>query len=69
MDFADLSRLIYRDDIKQKHDGRERLALELQGNNFPEDNAKAKRRKELADTSQEVDQVAQLILDHLLAAT
>ena len=69
MDFADLSRLIYRDDIKQKHDGRERLALELQGNKLSEDNAKAKRRKELADTSQEVDQVAQLILDHLLAAT
>ena len=69
MDFADLSRLVYRDEIKQKHDARERLALELKGKKHKEDTAKMEHRKTLVNANPgEVDPIAELILDHLLAA-
>lgn len=66
MDFAQLSALLYRDSIQQKHSNRQRLLVELTNHKQEEDNAKKRYRKALENTSS-VDAFAELILDHLLA--
>lgn len=65
MDFATLSALVYRDAIKQKHDGRQRLQEELTAGKQEEENAKSVARKAFTDES-DIDDVAELFLEHLL---
>ena len=65
MDFATLSALVYRDAIKQKHDGRQRLQEELTTGKQEEENAKSVARKAFTDES-DIDDVAELFLEHLL---
>ena len=69
MDFGDLSRLVYRDMIKQKHSERSRLNKELQDNKQQEDQAKAAHAKSLEEEKLDRDVLSDLLVDHLLQAT
>lgn len=70
MDMAALSALVYRDNVKQKHNARERLQLELSGKKNEEHLARAQpaTSRNALETSFEPDPVSEVILNRLLTA-
>lgn len=66
LDFGQLSALLYRDTVKQKHSDRARLNKELEDKKQDEDNERAQRRI-TASSSKPPNTFVSLVIEHLLA--
>lgn len=61
--------MLYRDTVRQKHSKQERLAKELIDKAKPEEDTKLALVKALEDELGPVDPVAEIIVEHMIAAT
>ena len=64
--FHELSALLYRDNIWQKHAARNRLNIELTRNKMLEDHEEKTRLKALKTSLPPPQQMAELVIEHLL---
>lgn len=67
LDFGQLSALLYRDTVKQKHSDRARLNKELEDKKQDEDNERAQRRITASSSKPPVNTFVSLVIEHLLA--
>lgn len=69
MEFHELSALLYRDNIREKHDAKKRLHNELEEKKKPEEQTKKAKLKAVADAKQKPSTMAVLLMEHLIAVS
>lgn len=67
--FEHLSQMLYRDTVRQKHLKQDRLAKELTDKARKEETSKLELTQALEAGLNQVDPVAEIIIEHMLAAT
>ena len=67
--FHEVSALVYRDNIWQKHDSRDRFRKELVTNKAIEESQKSQQAKALKEQQPPVDPMMEMFIEHLLGVS